>query len=276
MISVTTHNLLHLLATYGYWAVFVFIAIESMGIPFPGETMLLVAAIYAGTTHRLSILLVIVAAASGAILGDNLGFIIGRVGGYRLLRRYGRYIRLDERKLKLGQYLFMKHGGKVVFFGRFVAVLRAWAAFLAGTNRMRWPGFLFFNALGGIVWATLFGLGGYYLGDSIHRLTGPVAIACTVLAALVIIAFLIFVHRNEQRLEAEAERALPGPLDAYQPKASREQAPRQTVRLSDSPQEESDPTRYAECIPQTIPGGSEERAEPEKENAHGPEYVHKV
>ncbi len=276
MISVTTHNLLHLLATYGYWAVFVFIVIESMGIPFPGETMLLVAAIYAGTTHRLSILLVIVAAASGAILGDNLGFIIGRAGGYRLLRRYGHYIRLDERKLKLGQYLFMKHGGKVVFFGRFVAVLRAWAAFLAGTNRMRWPGFLLFNALGGIVWATLFGLGGYYLGDSIHRLTGPVAIACTVLATLIIIAFLIFVHRNEQRLEAEAERALPGPLDAYQPKAGREQAPRQTVRLCDSPQEETEPTRYAECTPQITPGGSEERAEPEKENAHGPEYVHKV
>lgn len=266
MISVTAQNLLHLLATYGYWAVFVFIAIESMGIPFPGETMLLVAAIYAGTTHRLSILLVIVAAASGAILGDNLGFIIGRVGGYRLLRRYGHYIRLDERKLKLGQYLFMKHGGKVVFFGRFVAVLRAWAAFLAGTNRMRWPGFLFFNALGGIVWATLFGLGGYYLGDNIHRLTGPVAIACTVLATLIIIAFLIFVHRNEQRLEAEAERALPGPLDAYQLKASRGQAPRQTVCLSDSAQEETDPTRYTECIPQTIPGGSKDRTEPEKEN----------
>lgn len=255
MISVTTHNLLHLLATYGYWAVLVFIAIESMGIPFPGETMLIVAAIYSGTTHHLSILLVIVAAASGAILGDNLGFMIGRVGGYRLLRRYGRFIRLDERKLKLGQYLFMKHGGKVVFFGRFVAVLRAWAAFLAGTNRMHWPGFLLFNALGGIIWATLFGLGGYYLGDNIHRLTGPVAIASIVLATLVIIAFLIFVRRNEQRLEAEAERALPGPLDAYQSRASREQAPRQNVRLSDSSQEETDPTRPAERTPQTTPEG---------------------
>jgi len=268
-----------LLVTYGYWAVFVFVAIESTGIPFPGETMLLVAAIYAGTTHHLSILLVIVAAASGAILGDNLGFIIGRVGGYRLLRRYGRYIRLDERKLKLGQYLSMKHGGKVVFFGRFVAVLRAWAAFLAGTNRMRWPGFLFFNALGGIVWATLFGLGGYYLGNSIHRLTGPVAIASIVLATLCIIAFLIFVRHNEQRLEAEAERALPGPLDAYQPKASRKQVLRQNVRLSDSSdssQEETDPTHSTELTPQTTPGGSEDRAESEKENAHGPEYAHKV
>src|SRR5438445_3918072 len=166
MFHFAASDLTHLLTTYGYWAVLIFVAIESTGIPFPGETMLLVAAIYAGTTHRLSILLVIVAAACGAILGDNLGFIIGRTGGYRLLRRYGRYIRLDERKLKLGQYLFMKHGGKVVFFGRFVAVLRAWAAFLAGVNRMPWPDFLFFNAAGGITWATIYGLGAYYLGDN--------------------------------------------------------------------------------------------------------------
>jgi len=87
----------------------------------------------------------------GDVLGDNLGFWVGREGGYRLLRRYGRYIHVEERRLKLGQYLFLKHGGKVVFFGRFVAVLRAWAAFLAGTNRMRWPRFLLFNAAGAIV-----------------------------------------------------------------------------------------------------------------------------
>src|SRR5437762_13498899 len=94
MIHVATSDLLHLLNTYGYWAVLVFVAIESTGIPFPGETMLLVAAIYAGTTHRLSIALVIAAAASGAIRGDNLGFWIGSVGGERLLRCYGRDIGL--------------------------------------------------------------------------------------------------------------------------------------------------------------------------------------
>src|SRR5438105_14009218 len=210
MISVTTQNLLHLLATYGYWAVFVFIAIESTGIPFPGETMLLVAAIFAGTTHHLSLPLVIVAAASGAILGDNLGFLMGREWGYRLLRRYGRFIHLDERKLKLGQYLFLKHGGKVVFFGRFIAVLRAWAAFLAGTNRMRWPPFLVFNALGGIVWATVYGLGGYLLGKNVHRLAGPIGTTTLVLAVLLILAGIIFLRRNEQQLEEKAERALPG------------------------------------------------------------------
>jgi membrane protein DedA with SNARE-associated domain len=218
-------DLMHLLTTYGYWAVLVFVAIESIGIPFPGETMLLVAAIYAGRTHHLFIPLVIGAAATGAILGDNIGFWIGREGGYRLLRRYGRYVRLEERRLKLGQYLFLKHGGKVVFFGRFVAVLRTFAAFLAGTNRMPWPRFLFFNAAGGTVWATLYGLGGYFLGNNIHRLTGTTGTIAIVLAALLIIGFLIFLRRNEQRLEEEAEKALPGPLYEYEDRRAREKHP---------------------------------------------------
>jgi membrane protein DedA with SNARE-associated domain len=210
-----TTDLQHFLMTYGYWAVFVFVAIESIGIPFPGETMLLVAAIDAGTTHQLSIVLVILAATCGAILGDNLGFWIGREGGYRLLRRYGRYIGFNERRVKLGLYLFRTQGGKIVFFGRFVAVLRAWAAFLAGVNRMQWSRFLLFNALGGMIWATLYGLGGYFLGEEIHRLTGPVGIVTIVLAVLIIIASLIFVRRQEKQLEEKAEKAFPGPIENY-------------------------------------------------------------
>src|ERR1700676_2411990 len=217
MFHYATSELTNFLMVYGYWAVLLFVAIESTGIPFPGETMLLVAAIYAGTTHRLAIELVIVAAAGGAILGDNLGYWVGREGGYRLLRRYGRYVRLDERKIKLGQYLFRKHGGKVVFFGRFIAVLRAWAAFLAGTNRMPWVSFLIYNALGGIIWATLYGLGGYFFGNNMHRLTGPIGPTTIALGLLITIASLAFVRRNEQRLAEEAERAFPGPLDASQP-----------------------------------------------------------
>lgn len=219
-------NLTHLLSTYGYGAVLLFVAIESTGIPFPGETMLLVAAIYAGTTHHLAIPFVIAAAATGAILGDNVGFWVGREGGYRLLRRYGHYIRLDERKLKLGQYLFIKHGGKVVFFGRFVAVLRAWAAFLAGTNRMTWPRFLTFNAAGGIVWATIYGVAGYALGNNVHKLQGPVGIVTLILAAIILIGFFIFLRQNEKRLEDEAEKALPGPLDEYQSGGKRDEATR--------------------------------------------------
>jgi len=205
-----------LLSHYGYWAVLVFVAIESTGIPFPGETMLLAAAIYAGTTHQLVIPLVIAAAATGAILGDNIGFWVGREGGYRLLRRYGRYIKVDERRMKLGQYMFKKHGGKVVFFGRFVAVLRALAAFLAGTNRMAWPRFLVFNASGGILWAIIYGLGGYVLGDNVHRLEGPLGYVLVAIALILTIGFIVFLRRNEKRLEDAAERAMPGPLDNYQ------------------------------------------------------------
>ena len=201
-----------LLASYGYLAVFLFIAIESTGIPFPGETMLITASIYAGHTHRLNIVLVIASSAAGAIVGDNLGYAVGRWGGYRLVRRYGRYIRLHEKRLKLGQYLFLQHGGKVVFFGRFVSILRTYAAFLAGTNRMPWWRFLIFNAAGGIVWATLFGTGAYVLGTQIHNLTRTATIVGAILAVVAFVAFFVFLHRNEARLMAEADRAIPDPL----------------------------------------------------------------
>jgi membrane protein YqaA with SNARE-associated domain len=126
------------LGQFGYAAVFGFVGIESLGVPFPGETMLISAALYAGATHNLSIVGVIVTAAAGAIVGDNIGFGVGHWGGYRLLLRYGHYIRLHEGRVKLARYLFQQHGGKVVFFGRFVSVLRTYAAFLAGTARMPW------------------------------------------------------------------------------------------------------------------------------------------
>src|SRR3982074_375073 len=146
------------LGQFGYAAVFGFVGIESLGIPFPGETMLISAALYAGATHNLNIVGVIVAASAGAIIGDNIGFGVGHWGGYRLLIRYGRYIRLHPARVKLARYLFLRHGAKVVFFGRFISVLRTYAAFLAGTARMPWPRFLIANALGGTTWAILFGV----------------------------------------------------------------------------------------------------------------------
>jgi len=202
-------TLLDLLATYGYVAVFFFIAIESTGVPFPGETMLITASIYAGHTHRLNIILVISFAAAGAIIGDNLGYAVGHWGGYRLLRRYGRFIRLHEKRLKLGQYLFLQHGGKVVFFGRFISILRTYAAFLAGTNRMPWWRFFAFNAAGGIVWAIVFGTGAYVLGTQMHNLSQTASIVGGILAAIAIVVFFVFLRRNEERLMAEADAALP-------------------------------------------------------------------
>ena len=125
-----------LVQTYGLWLVFVLIMLESMGVPLPGETALVSAAIYAGTTHGIGIVPVVVVAAIAAMVGDNIGYLIGRTVGFSLLVRYGRYVHLDEGRLKVGHYLFLRHGGKIVFFGRFVALLRALAALLAGTNRM--------------------------------------------------------------------------------------------------------------------------------------------
>jgi len=205
-------NVMHLIGQYGYGAVALAVGIESVGIPFPGETTLLAAAIYAGTTHHLSIAGVIAAAAIGAIVGDNLGFWIGRELGYGVLLRYGRYLRLTAPRIKLGQYLFLRHGGKVVFFGRFVAVLRALAAFLAGANRMTWLRFVTFNAAGGVVWAAAYGAGAYLLGEQVHRVLGPVGMGLLVVTLVLMVAGFVFLRRHENRLEAEAERALPGPL----------------------------------------------------------------
>jgi membrane protein DedA with SNARE-associated domain len=203
------------LSTYGYFAIFVIVGLESAGIPMPGETVLVAGAILAGE-GKLNIFGVIGAAAAGAIIGDNCGYWIGREFGFPIAYRYGRYVRLDERRLKLGQYLFLRHGGKIVFFGRFVAILRAFAAFLAGVNRFNWERFFFFNAAGGIVWATIFGMGGYFLGRAFENYARPVGFAAL---AGAVIAFFIgarFVRYHEQALEEEAERALPGPL--VQPK----------------------------------------------------------
>src|SRR5262245_59879520 len=123
-----------------------------MGLPLPGESVLVLAAMYA-TQHAHSITAVVAAAAVGAVLGDNVGYWIGREFGYRLLRRHGSRVGLSPNKIKLGQYLFLRHGGTVVFFGRFVAVLRVLAAVLAGVNRMDWRRFLVANAAGAILLA---------------------------------------------------------------------------------------------------------------------------
>ena len=213
MLKFISGNLDYLLATYGYLAVFVFVGVESIGVPVPGETMLVTAAIYAGTTGRLSIFWVIVASAAGAIVGDNIGYLIGRTGGYRLLRRYGRYIRLEEDRLRLGQYLFHKHGPKVVFFGRFISVLRIFAAFLAGVNRMHWRLFLIFNAAGGIIWSTLYGVGAYRLGQQLLRLSGRIDLVLAIIGVGVIIAAIVFLRRNEARLQREADAAVPRPVE---------------------------------------------------------------
>jgi len=201
-----------LISTYGYLAVGGVIALESVGLPLPGETALVLAALYAGSHHELNIWGVIISAATGAVLGDNVGYWLGREFGYRLLRRYGRYVGLSDTRIKLGQYLFLRHGSKVVFFGRFIAILRILAAFLAGANQMDWRRFLVANAAGGILWASVFGLAAYTFGSALVEVRTPLATALILIATIVIIGAWWFVRTHELELEAEAESALPGPL----------------------------------------------------------------
>lgn len=198
----------HVLATYGYYALFAVVMLESAGVPMPGETVLVSAAVYASTRHQLDIKGVIAAAAFGAIVGDNFGYWVGRTWGDRLLRRFGPKIGLDARKQKLGHYLFRRYGGAIVFFGRFVALLRTYAALLAGINGLNAGIFFLYNAAGGIVWASVFGLGGYLLGTGIEKIAGPAGYVALAVAAIGAFAFWRFYKKHEDMLLDKAEREM--------------------------------------------------------------------
>jgi membrane protein DedA with SNARE-associated domain len=206
----STHTIDGWLSSYGYLVVFLLVMIESIGMPVPGETALIGAALYAGSTHQLEIWLVIAVAIAGAVIGDNVGFSIGRYGGAKLLLRYGHKIRLHEGRLKIGIWLFRRHGGKVVFWGRFVSILRTWAAFLAGANHMEWPRFLFFNAAGGTVWATLYGIAYYEFGGALRKLSTTIDVVLGVAGTVILVAFVIWTRRKEAELRERAEREVGG------------------------------------------------------------------
>jgi membrane protein DedA with SNARE-associated domain len=203
----------NVVASAGYPAVFGLVGLESLGIPLPGETAVVAASIYAGNTHRLSPWLIFAAAACAAVIGDNIGFWIGSAGGYRLARRYGSKVRLDDGKLKVAHYLSDRHGAKLVFFGRFISVLRAYAAFLAGTTKMRWPRFLPANAAGGIVWAAAYTSAGYLAGAALQHLSLTIALVLGGVAVLVIALLVLVTRRRLAELTERAEKAYPGPLE---------------------------------------------------------------
>ena len=155
----------------------------------PGETALLTAGVLA-SHGDFRIEFVILAAAAGAIIGDNLGYVVGRTGGRRLLERPGAFERYRRGMLESGEPFFRKHGPKAVFLGRWIAALRIAAACLAGINRMPWPVFLFWNALGGIAWATSVGLLAYFLGPTAERLFKYVGIGGVAVVVIVGVAIL--------------------------------------------------------------------------------------
>jgi len=157
--------LIALFARYGYLTVFVGVLLENAGLPVPGETVLLAGAALSHS-GRLSLVWVIVVASGGAIIGDNLGFAIGRRGGRRLVERYGSRFGITHGHLVRFDRFFDRHGGKTVFAARFITGLRVVGALLAGASGLAWPVFLFYNASGAIVWATAIALVGYLVGQS--------------------------------------------------------------------------------------------------------------
>jgi membrane protein DedA with SNARE-associated domain len=189
-----------LLISYGLVLLFFLVAIESAGIPVPGETGLITAAFLAHQGHY-SIVWVIVVAAAAAIVGDNIGYWLGRTGGRRLLERWSITRRYAEHTLPRAERFFRKHGSKTVFFGRFIAVLRVTAAWMAGISHMHWWLFAFWNALGGILWALGVGLLAYFAGkaaaDAVSRYGLYAVLAIIVLAGL---GFLVLKLAN-RRLE---------------------------------------------------------------------------
>ncbi|MFS8112232.1 DedA family protein [Rhizobium jaguaris] len=200
-----------LIQAYGLWVLFALVMAESMGVPLPGETALVTTALYAGSTHLISLQAVVATASMAAIIGDNIGYLLGRLIGLPLLVRYGERFRIGSDRLKVGQYFFMRHGGKIVFFGRFVALLRTFAALLAGANRMRWWYFLLMNACGGVCWATVFAGAAYLFGKQVQHVKGPIGLLLFVVAIGFVFAGMVFFRRHEKELEKRAKAALGDP-----------------------------------------------------------------
>jgi membrane protein DedA with SNARE-associated domain len=202
MLDLSLPALIH---AYGLWVLFAMVFLESAGVPLPGETVLISAALYAGSTHRFTLAAVIAVAFAAAVSGDTLGYAIGRTLGTSALARYGRHVGLTGQRLATGERLFRRHGGKIVFFGRFVALLRVLVALLAGANHMPWPRFAAMNALGGLAWASLFAGAAYAYGDRVRRVEGPLAMAMLGAALLAVLVGALLARRYEARIAGRAD-----------------------------------------------------------------------
>lgn len=195
----------HLVQVAGYPLLFLLVMAESGGAPVPGETALITGAVLA-SQGQLSIPAVIAIAAAAAIVGDNIGYVIGRRGGRWLLQRPGPFHRHRLEVLRIGEPFFERHGPKAVFFGRFILGLRTWASWLAGATRMRWRSFALWNAIGGICWATGVGVIAYFVGRSAEHALSTFGIYGLVAFAIAAVTVLVL-HRRHRRSGAENERS---------------------------------------------------------------------
>jgi membrane protein DedA with SNARE-associated domain len=213
-----------LVAHYAYPATFAAVLLASAGAPLPAGELLIAAAIYAADTHRLSLPALIGVGSAGAALGGALGYALGRWLAAATLARYGRFVGLGPARIRLGRYLFLVHGGKIVFFLRFVALLGPFGGVLAGANRMAPARFMAFNLLGSVAWTVLFAVGGYLFGRAFEAVGRPLGIAAVVLAIALVVGVLVLIHRREAVLQQQADAMLGGPDDG-------EAVPARTIQI---------------------------------------------
>jgi membrane protein DedA with SNARE-associated domain len=192
-------------SVYGIWFVAAFIALESIGIPLPAEAALIAAGFFAARNHGLDIWSLIAAGIFAAILGEVVGFWIGRRFGHQLLMRYGTRLGFTEGRIRIGQWLFVRYGGRFVFIARFLPFLRNMAAVLAGTNSMAQHNFYFASATAAAAWIVCYGLASYSFGEAFADVASPAAVVLGLAAALIVLAVPALVLRYEKRLLAKAE-----------------------------------------------------------------------
>ena len=206
----TIVHLSEFVAQYGYLAVFGLIFFQTIGIPMPGEAALIAAAVYAQHTHKLDVVDIILVSALATCLGGIVGYWIGRRGGYPVLMRHGHHVGLTAPRMRLGEYLFQFHGGKILLFGRMMAVLRVYQSILAGIYRMRFRRFMAFSGLGAIIWAAAVGYGAYGFGGLFNRMAGVLAWSTLAVGAGILFAAALYLKRQEGVLQAKADAALLG------------------------------------------------------------------
>ena len=200
--------LFHVPTTFGYGLLFLLVGMESAGVPLPGETALLTAAVLAAH-GRLSLPLVIVTAATAAMVGDNVGYLIGRSGLRRLLVRRGRFQGRRARFLEEGEAFFKRHGSKAVFFGRWVTGVRVVVAWLAGADRMPWPRFVLWNALGGVAWATSIGVLAYWIGSASSSIVGAFGLVGGAVVVVAAAGYFVTRRRRDRGLFPAASTTRP-------------------------------------------------------------------
>jgi membrane protein DedA with SNARE-associated domain len=203
------HSLEPTLDHFGYLAVVGLVLIEDFGVPVPGETVLILGAVYAGT-GRLSIVLVALLGFLGAMLGDNIGFAIGHFGGRRLVERYGRYIFITPVRLDKATRFFNRHGGKIIIVARFVEGLRQANGIVAGTTGMRWTRFLVFNAIGAALWVVVWTSVGYASGSHIDTIYGYATRYDTYVAigvGVLVVAYIVWRGVRVRRARAPSRQS---------------------------------------------------------------------